>query len=248
MLTWKTIATGSGGNCYLLKNGDETLIIEAGISLTKIKKALEYDFRGVKSCLVTHEHGDHAGSATKLAEMGVDIYASAGTLKAIGLDSHRRAKAISHAGKYNIAGLEIQPFNIDHRAAEPLGFYIQHHESKTKIIFATDLNRMRYAFRDINFWFLECNHDVKILSKNIYDGKLHPSLMKIKDEHYGLNMVKDYVQKTILPDKKNLRKLRLIHPSKNNFDKEQAEKEIKDILKADVSFVYPNEEIILTMA
>jgi len=56
----KVVGTGSSGNCYLLTVNDQTLVIEAGINFTKVKKALSFDLSGVVGVLVSHEHGDHA--------------------------------------------------------------------------------------------------------------------------------------------------------------------------------------------
>lgn len=52
----KTIASGSTGNCYVLETNKGSLLIEAGIPIKRIKKALNYDFREVVGCLLTHEH------------------------------------------------------------------------------------------------------------------------------------------------------------------------------------------------
>lgn len=55
-MNFKTIATGSKGNCYILETEKGSLLIEAGIPIKKIKQALDYDFREVVGCLLTHEH------------------------------------------------------------------------------------------------------------------------------------------------------------------------------------------------
>ncbi|MDF2881696.1 MAG: putative phage-related hydrolase [Clostridiaceae bacterium] len=53
----KCLASGSGGNSYLLQSSEgETLIIECGINIKEIKKALNFNMRNVVGCLITHEH------------------------------------------------------------------------------------------------------------------------------------------------------------------------------------------------
>ena len=48
------------GNCYILENDKEALVIECGVSFDKIKKALNFKLSKVCGCIVTHGHGDHA--------------------------------------------------------------------------------------------------------------------------------------------------------------------------------------------
>lgn len=52
----KIINSGSIGNCYILENQNEALIIEAGVKFLEIKKALNYDIGKIQGCLISHEH------------------------------------------------------------------------------------------------------------------------------------------------------------------------------------------------
>ena len=53
------LGSSSSGNCYILDNGKEALIIEAGIRFQEVKKALDFNLRKVVGCVVTHAHNDH---------------------------------------------------------------------------------------------------------------------------------------------------------------------------------------------
>lgn len=50
-------ASGSGGNCYILQNSQEALIIECGCKLIDCKKALDFNVSKIVGAIVTHEHG-----------------------------------------------------------------------------------------------------------------------------------------------------------------------------------------------
>ena len=52
----KCISTGSKGNCYILSNGKEILVIEAGISYEKILCGLNYNVKDVVGVVVSHSH------------------------------------------------------------------------------------------------------------------------------------------------------------------------------------------------
>jgi len=54
------LGSSSLGNCYLLHNERECLIIEAGIKFLEVKKALNFKISQIVGLLVSHEHGDHA--------------------------------------------------------------------------------------------------------------------------------------------------------------------------------------------
>lgn len=54
-MKFKAIVSGSKGNCYLLETEDGSLLIEAGIPIKQIKKALGFDFSNIQGCLVTQD-------------------------------------------------------------------------------------------------------------------------------------------------------------------------------------------------
>ena len=75
----KVLGSSSKGNCYLLQNENECLIIECGISFKEIKIGLDFNLRNVVGCLVTHEHKDHSKSLQDLLRAGINVYTSFGT-------------------------------------------------------------------------------------------------------------------------------------------------------------------------
>lgn len=54
----RVVGSGSKGNTYILGNGDEALIIEAGLPFGKeVKYALDWNVSRVVGVCVSHEHG-----------------------------------------------------------------------------------------------------------------------------------------------------------------------------------------------
>ena len=53
----KCIASGSQGNSYVLISGSEILLIEAGVRLLEVKKAIDFQISKVVGCVISHEHG-----------------------------------------------------------------------------------------------------------------------------------------------------------------------------------------------
>lgn len=245
MLEWHTIETGSKGNCYIIKSESSKIILEAGLPVSDIKKALRYDVSDVEACFITHEHGDHAKAAKKIMEMGIPVYATKGTLQALELTEHYNANPIDYFEKIKVSDFVFTAFDTNHGAAQPCGFHIQHGESK--IVFVTDTNSLNYSFLGVNHWFLECNFQDEILQENLNSGELSPALHKIRKNHWEFSKVKSYIEKVIKPDISSLNTLKLIHPSSTNLDMKYCEKNISESINFNVSFVQKKENLILDL-
>ena len=119
----KVLGSSSSGNCYLIEASQaDKLILDAGINFKEVQKQLEYNFRGIKGVLVTHEHMDHLKYATNFALNGIDVYASEGTFKKLELTGHR-FKIIKALQQFEIGNFKILPFDTQHDAAEPLRIF-----------------------------------------------------------------------------------------------------------------------------
>lgn len=162
----KVIGTGSSGNAYLLYNKEEVLLIECGVTIKKIKEALNFDFSKVIGCLVTHEHGDHNKAIKDVLSAGVKVYASRGTLEASGVIEHHNSNIIQSKKLYQIGNFKIIPFDVRHDVKEPLGFLIQHPECGTTL-FLTDSFYSPYKFNGLNNLIIEAN-----FCEDIIDSKL----------------------------------------------------------------------------
>ena len=52
----KILATGSSGNCYILGNENEKIIIDLGINFDILKKEICFNFKNVLGVLLSHAH------------------------------------------------------------------------------------------------------------------------------------------------------------------------------------------------
>ena len=129
----KVLGSSSKGNCYILENEEEALIIECGVNIKDIKQALDFSFKKVSGCILTHEHKDHSFSLIDLLKAGVDVYASKGTFTYLGYKQHHRIKHIRAGAIVEVSSFKVLPFKIQHDCVEPLGFIINHQETGNKI-------------------------------------------------------------------------------------------------------------------
>ncbi len=56
MLEFKPIASSSSGNCYIISTPDNSLMIECGLNIARIKKGGGFKIHEIDGCLISHEH------------------------------------------------------------------------------------------------------------------------------------------------------------------------------------------------
>ena len=222
MFRYEILGSSSKGNCYLLHTSKATLILECGLHYKEIYKALDFDLSKVAGCLITHEHNDHAKEAKHLAKMGVDIYASVGTLNKLKMLDHHRSKFASHLKPLKVGEFEIIPFNVQHDAEEPLGFLIEHPEMG-RLLFATDTFYIKYTFPGLNYIMVECNYSKEILDRN----DINPTLKKrILSSHLSIDHLLEFLQAN---DLSQVKEIILMHLSDSNSHEKDFIKQVQSL-------------------
>lgn len=224
------INTGSSGNCYLLIAKNETLILECGVKFSEVKKALNFDLSKIAGAIVTHEHKDHSKCMEDVANAGIDVYASQGTINALKIDNHR-IHVIKHAQSFKIGAFMILPFNVKHDCAEPLGFIINHQESGN-ILFLTDTFYVPNKFKNINNILIEANYCDEIIKRKMGDGTINPFVKdRVLQSHMSLKTCKELL---IANDLKQVNKIILIHLSDSNSDAKRFKDEVQQLTLKEV--------------
>lgn len=170
------LGSGSRGNSVALTVEDTTLLLDAGFpprSLARRARQVDLDLTRLAAVVLTHEHGDHARGAQRLAvAAGCPVYASSGTLERYG----NRLKGVELRPIPHLALQSIGPFTLtacrtSHDAAEPLAVSISGPAGE-KVGLAYDLGRatsvVRYLLRESECLILEANHDEALLSTGPY--------------------------------------------------------------------------------
>lgn len=149
----KCLSSGSEGNCYLLSNGNETLILDCGISVKEIKKGLNFDLSNVVGAIVTHSHQDHSLSAEALENMGIDVW-----------QPYLEEEKVKR--RY-FGGFMVRCFDVPHDGVPCRGFLIEF-SSGQKLLYATDFEYIGYNFKKwkINHLLIECNYQKKYVEQS----------------------------------------------------------------------------------
>src|SRR5690606_24791936 len=129
VIEFRSFVSSSAGNCYHVTDGQTELLIEAGLKIADIRKALDFRVSRLAGVLVSHEHMDHSKAAADLAKAGVDVYASEGTLRTRKLVGHR-FKAIQAHKQFRVGTWDILPFDVEHDVEEPLGFLLANQDGE----------------------------------------------------------------------------------------------------------------------
>ena len=154
------IASGSKGNATLVVSNKTVLLIDMGITLTRLEEGLKevnLSKSDISGALFTHNHTDHI-SGIKFLSPKI-MYALEGTLPS----------SLSHVvclnTPFQIMDFEITPIETSHDAINPCGFLIKDKDSS--LFYMTDtgtfLEENLPLIKDPTYLIIESNHDIKML-------------------------------------------------------------------------------------
>ena len=212
----KIIATGSTGNCVLLKSGDSSLLIEAGVSLSDIRKGTDYKLANVDGCLISHEHKDHSKSVKHLLTNGIECFMSLGTAEALEVLWHHNCSILRD--KTEIGKWAVTPYSTLHDAAEPLMFTIS--DGDENLLFATDTPELPHISAKYDRIILECNWQNDMAADSKYSQRLYTSHMNFAGFMGALDKL----------DLRKLKELFIFHPSANHLDWEETVRKTSGLL------------------
>ena len=221
------LGSSSSGNCYILSNDTEALVIECGVSLKEVKKAVDFNIGKIVGAIVSHEHGDHSTYDREFLAARIDVFMSLGTGTALGFigAEHRHLLPITiEAGsQFKLGNFIILPFDIKHDAADPLGFLINHPETGN-VLFVTDSYYIPYKFENLHNILIECNYRTDILERNIAAGRIPAALRdRTLQSHMSFETCLEALQANDLSKVNNIV---LIHLSDGNSNAEEFKRDI----------------------
>ena len=150
MLKFMSLSSGSCGNCYYLGTGKEGIIIDAGVSLRRLKKTLienGLDMDSFSAVLVTHDHLDHIrhlGSFCKKLNKPVyttDVIHGALARHTFTAPTIAPCRRILDSDQWNeVAGMQVRYFIVPHDATQTVGYAVK--VNGRMFVIMTDVGRM----------------------------------------------------------------------------------------------------------
>lgn len=222
----KIFESGSKGNLYYCSDGDTNFLIEAGVSIKKIKKYLDYKLNEIDFVLLSHMHGDHSKSIQDIMMSGIDCCMSKETSYQLSLLGHR-LHTLYPMTMASVGTFKILPFETQHDCAGAIGFLVQSIKTGEKLIFATDTSYLKYKFTGVDYYMIECNYSLSILDDNVKKGIVAPALRdRVIQSHFGLDNVIEFFKAN---DLSRCKAIYLLHLSDANSDAELFKSEIQKV-------------------
>ena len=245
-LRFCSFASGSTGNCYLVRTDDTALLVDCGISGKRIVEALGdcgLDPRDISGILITHEHSDHIQSIRVISKKAdnADFYATRGTIKAIGDKiPEDRFTPIRRSDTFTIGDIDVRSFGVFHDAAEPVGYTFTAGGRTLSILTDTGIvtDGMYDSIKTSNALILEANHEVNILRAGPYPYELQQRILG--DFGHLSNVTAAELICRMLDDRQETKKadteehdmpyVLLAHISRHNNTPYQAELTVQNVL------------------
>ncbi|MBR3932888.1 MAG: MBL fold metallo-hydrolase [Clostridia bacterium] len=187
MTKFLTLYSSSSGNCVLVSNDDTNILIDAGVSASKICTVLNeagVDPDQIDAIFVTHEHSDHiCGIRVLTKKYNIPVYANASTmehvLKAAPTIAPGNAHIISSSNVYTVRSMKVKPFVTPHDSASSVGYVIESDDKKYAV--ATDTGCITKAMlgnmAGCEAVVIEANHDEEMLKNGPYPYMLKKRIL-----------------------------------------------------------------------
>ena len=154
------IASGSKGNATIVVSNKTVILIDMGISLSRLEEGLAeiyLEVNDITGALFTHDHTDHI-SGLKFISPKI-MYALEGTLPS-------SLSNVVYVNKpFKIGDFEITPIETSHDATNPCAYLIK--DKEESLFYMTDtgvfLDECLPLVKNPTYLVIESNHDIRML-------------------------------------------------------------------------------------
>ncbi len=227
-----SFSSGSCGNSYFIGGNFGGILIDAGVSLRRLKNILlknGLDTDSFSAILITHDHLDHIRSLPKYCEkLSKPVYASELVHEALAKHSYtantiENCRRVLPAEEWTqIGDFKVKYFVVPHDATETVGYAIEVHGHK--IVMMTDIGRVTEEALELaskaNTLIIESNYDVDMLMKGPYTYELKMRIIQ-GSGHLSNDECAAALKRIWHPDLKNIF---LCHLSETNNTRDLAYK------------------------
>ncbi len=233
------LGSSSKGNSYILKGSTESLVVECGLPILEVKKAIDFEIGRVVGCVVSHQHRDHSKFLPEYLKCGIRVLALEDVFDSFNLKNRVFCKAIQPMHGYIVGGFKVYALPVAHDAP-CVGFVIEHTEMG-KLLFITDTMLCEYRIAGLNHIMLEANYSDEILEANINAGIILPSMReRLLESHMEIRTTEQILRTT---DLSAVNEVVLLHLSGRNSDAEQFRTRIKRAVGKPVYVASPSMQI-----
>ncbi|MCR5184868.1 MAG: MBL fold metallo-hydrolase [Bacilli bacterium] len=158
-MKFNIISSGSKGNATIVRYKETNILIDMGISLTRLEDGLKMfnlTVKDIDAAIFTHDHADHI-SGLKFLSPKIQ-YALEGTLPT-------NSNVVHLFEPFIVKDIKITPFPTSHDAKNPCGYILE--AGNEKLTYVTDTGFFPEESEEIaenpTYLIIESNHDIKML-------------------------------------------------------------------------------------
>jgi len=238
-----SFASGSSGNCFLIRTAETTLLVDVGISGKQAAAnlaSLGLGLSDVDAVLITHEHSDHIKGIKVIAgKSGARLCMSKGTFSGIPCAKELCGVEFFTPGdSFEIGDIRIDSFPLSHDAAEPTGYSFKAFGRQISIVTDTGCvtKECRQQISTADILILESNHDESVLRMGRYPWFLKQRILSDKghlSNEAAANALLDVLKEEALQQGSVKSRLVLLaHLSQENNFPEMALQTMSNVLDA----------------
>ena len=237
MLQFVSFGSGSCGNCSYLSNGQDAVLIDAGVGVRRLKRYIrEFGLKTsiLRGLLITHDHADHIKAAAQVAnDYNLRVYTTASIHEGMRRNYHTVRKVdkerevdVEKDEPFELGTtLQVTAFDIPHDSTENVGFSFRSGDDVFTLM--TDVgspteNVARYI-AESNYIVLEANYDAEMLQNGPY-----PQILKDRIRSGTGHLSNEQCAQTLVDNfHEKIRQVWLCHLSEENNHPELARKTVE---------------------
>lgn len=153
------LASGSAGNCCVIKHNDSSIVIDCGSTKKYLMECfgrMEYDPASADAILITHTHSDHVAQMKTFEH--IPTYATQ-EIKT------KNLKNIEPFEEFDIQDFHITVLPLSHDCEGTVGYIIE--AEGEKMVYVTDTgyvkDEVKQRIVNADYYIFESNHDIEML-------------------------------------------------------------------------------------
>lgn len=242
------LASGSTGNCTYVETEKYKILIDIGKNKKYIYQKLSeigINAEDIDYIFLTHTHDDHTSALkTFLKNHKAKLVVTSKMVKE--LKEPQNYNLLIYENDPQIEGLDIHSFIMSHDTNDTRAFIIT--DRNVSLVYITDTGYINShyldKFKDKDIYFIECNHDIEMLTHGPYPSWLKKRVLS-DSGHLSNRFTGMYLSKLIGEKTKDVL---LIHLSETNNREEIALGTVYEFLKdnkinsVNIKCAKPNEK------
>ena len=220
----KILGTGSSGNCYVLNDKNNNLLLECGLPIKDILVGLNFNITNLDGILITHHHIDHSKSASDWQKRGIK------TIRPF--DGTHKNTMLKKGSCFQFKPIPLTDIqgnwthtNGDGSPCPIYGYYI-YHEQLGSLVYCTDTEFIKYRFKNVNHFLIEANYDLDTLENE--DAKAN----RVFGSHQSIQAACKFIQAN---QSESLKNVILCHLSSDNGSPDKFKEMMQEVVGDNVN-------------